>query len=492
MSDGITSTPHSFAFQAPGLRLDLLNFWLVLLLVLGSICVIADGLGRPLILEDGSEGPTPAMEYESFGAAYVFAVLTLPVCFLYSLRAGASRLEAFLLWYVLGTITYSKDFAYIRLPGLPLFVTDIVLGISLWTLFRQQRSAFLRTGQWWGRCIALFTLVGVVAVGRALVNREDMLLTFRDFAIVVYSLFVFVGFNVFKDWDAVRRLLVVCCTASVLLTLNAVAWFVAQPDQRRFVAFGIFLLGSFIGVIVLTMNRVIKPILGWPLAGFLSIGLLLTNARTIFVALAAALGMATLLSPSGRLRLSARSLRLIAAVALVCLVIFGAASQTRSGSQFLDRVGTELQSGTIDYTQDPNATFRFFAWMEALRRFSDQPVLGEGFGVPFTFEFADFDPRPHNTYLTVLYKMGIVGFIPLCILLGLFYWKGWRTLRVAGGRHEATFLYVALLGHIVISMFGALNLLLESPFLAAVYWSVCGVGIRMMFLLKQNVPSASI
>jgi O-antigen ligase len=483
MTDGVVSTAPPLSFPSPRPRLDLVNFWLVLVLVVGATCVIADGLGRPLILEDGSEGPVQAMEYESSGAAYIFAAVTLPICLLYGWRAGASTTESLLLWFLLGTITYSKDFAYIRIPGLPLFVTDIVLASSLWILLRRWGTKFLRKGQWWGRCILLFIAMGIVSAVRGVVSREDTLLIFRDFAIVVYPLFVLVGFHVFEEWAALRRVFTISCIGSLLLTLNALAWFVAQPDQRRFVAFGVCLLGTSIAVVVLTLNGLMKPALGWPMAAFFSAGLLLTNARTIFVALAAALGITTLLSPTGRIRLSARSLRLMVAVASVCILLFLAASQTKSGADFLDRVGTELVSGTVDYAQDPNATFRFFAWMEALRRFSDQPLWGEGFGVPFIFEFADSDPRPHNTYLTVLYKMGILGFVPLFVLLCFFYWKGWKTIRRSISGTASIYLYTALLSHIVISMFGALNLLLESPFLASVYWLLCGLGIRAMYLV---------
>jgi len=49
--------------------------------------------------------------------------------------------------------------------------------------------------------------------------------------------------------------------------------------------------------------------------------------------------------------------------------------------------------------------------LEALCRI---PLAGEGFGVPFIFDrlFLENDPRPHNTFFTVLYKMGLAGFLP--------------------------------------------------------------------------------
>src|SRR4029077_15468602 len=109
-------------------------------------------------------------------------------------------------------------------------------------------------------------------------------------------------------------------------------------------------------------------------------------------------------SSSGKLRVSARSLRLLAGITVALLLVLWAASQTKAGTAMVERAGTELVSGTLNYSDDPNAKFRLVAWFEAFQRFSANPVLGEAYGIPFTFEFDAGDARPHNTYLTVLYK----------------------------------------------------------------------------------------
>ena len=48
----------------------------------------------------------------------------------------------------------------------------------------------------------------------------------------------------------------------------------------------------------------------------------------------------------------------------------------------MDRAETQLVSGTLNYADDPNATFRLMAWFEAFQRFSASPVLGEAYGIP--------------------------------------------------------------------------------------------------------------
>lgn len=457
-----------------------MNVWLVVLLIFGSIIVLSDGFSRDAAPDEGTVAATPVLQYEAFWAAYVFALVSFPLCYFYARKTGASRSQAILFWFILDTVAYSKDFAYIRLPGLPLFVTDLVLAGFLWSLWRRIGMRFLLFDRWWSRLVLAFIAVGAVSVWRGMASHQDATLVVRDAAIVVYSLFAYVGFHVFANWDAVRRVFVALALGSIFATLNGLAWFLAQPDQRRFIPYGVFVLASLVGTIVLTINRKIRPALGWTLAAILLVGVLLINARTIFVGLAFGLFVMTVISSSGKLRVSARSLRLLAGTTVALFLVLWAATQTKAGSAFVERAGTELVSGTLNYSDDPNATFRLMAWFEAFQRFSASPALGEAYGIPFTFEIDASDARPHNTYLTVLYKMGVLGLAPLLLLLAGFHWKGWKNLRRLGSTEEAPVLYALLIGQLLMSLFGVLNLLLESPFLASIFWLTIGIGLRMM------------
>ncbi len=456
-----------------------MNFWLLVLLILGTVIVAADGFSRDPMPDEGTAAPVPVLEYESFWAAYVFASVSLPLCYLYARKTGASRGESILLWFVLNTVAYSKDFAYIRVPGLPLFSTDIVLALFLWNLFGKIGTRFLVLDRWWSRLVLAFVVVGAVSVARGVAAHQELTLVARDAAIVAYALFAFVGFHVVKTCDGVRRVFIALALGSIFATLNGLVWFLAQPGQRRYIPYGIFVLVSLVGTVVLTINRMIRPILGWVLAAILLVGILLINARTIFLGLALGLFIVMIASPSGKLRLSIRSLRLLTGVAVVLFSVVWAITQTRTGSSFVERAETELVSGTLNYSDDPNATFRFMAWFEAFQRFAESPVLGEAYGIPFKFDLDESDARPHNTYLTVLYKMGVLGLTPLVLLLASFQWSGWKKLLHVHRPSEGIVLYALLIGQMLMCLFGLLNLLLESPFLASIFWLTIGIGFRM-------------
>jgi O-antigen ligase len=465
-----------------------MNFWLLVLLILGTVIVATDGFSRDPMPDEGTAAPTPVLEYESFWAAYVFAWVSLPLCYLYARKTGAARGESILLWFVLNTVAYSKDFAYIRIPGLPLFSTDIVLGLFLWSLLRKVGTRFLVLDRWWSRLVLAFVAVGALSVVRGVVAHQELTLVARDAAIVVYALFTFVGFHVVKTWDGVRRVFIVLAVGSIFATLNGLAWFLAQPGQRRYILYGIFVLVSAVGTVVLTIHRTIHPILGCWLAAILLVGILLINARTIFLGFAVGLFMMMIASPSGKLRLSVRTLRLLAGVVLVLLAVLWAVTQTRTGSNFVERAETELVSGTLNYADDPNATFRFMAWLEAFDRFTQSPVIGEAYGIPFKFDLDESDARPHNTYLTVLYKMGVLGLTPLVVLLAGFQWSGWKKLRGLHSGSDGQVLYVLLIGQMLMCLFGLLNLLLESPFLASIFWLTIGIGLRMSSTSVSTKP----
>jgi O-antigen ligase len=456
-----------------------MNLWLLLLLTFGTIIVVADGFSRDPMPDEGTATPTPVLQYESFGAVYVFAVLSLPLCYLYAKKNGASSGEAILLWFVLDTVAYAKDFAYIRVPGVPLFVTDIVLAVFLCSLLWRMRRHFLLIDRWWSRLVLAFVVVGALSVVRGVAGHEELTLVARDAAIVVYALFTFVGYHLVTTRAGVRRVFIAVVLGSIFATLNGVAWFLAQPGQRRYIPYGLFVLVSFVGTIVLTMNRLIRPLLGWSLATILLVGILLINARTIFLGLAFGIVVTMIASPSGKIRFSVRSLRLLAGLAVVLLSLLWVITQTRTGSTFVERAETELVSGTLNYSDDPNATFRLMAWFEAFQRFTENPVLGEAYGIPFKFDLDESDARPHNTYLTVLYKMGVLGLTPLVLLLAGFQWNGWNNIRRLHSASKGAVLYTLLIGQLLMCVFGLLNLLLESPFLASIFWLTIGIGLRM-------------
>jgi O-antigen ligase len=159
---------------------------------------------------------------------------------------------------------------------------------------------------------------------------------------------------------------------------------------------------------------------------------------------------------------------------------------TKTGREFVERSTDELASGVLNPGEDANWQFRLSAWKEAWRRFEEYPLAGEGFGVPFVFDlehYDHFDPRAHNTFLTVLYKMGLTGLLPVLALLSFFFWVTLRAVHGNLRNRLVAFLQIVILGQLAFCVYGTANLVLESPFLASLFWTAMGLGLRMVRML---------
>jgi len=85
--------------------------------------------------------------------------------------------------------------------------------------------------------------------------------------------------------------------------------------------------------------------------------------------------------------------------------------------------------------------------------------------------------------LTVLYKMGIVGFLPLLAFLVYFFWVAFHGARRNLKSRRVAFLWIVVLAQVAFCLYGSANLMLESPFLASVFWALIGLGLRMVRML---------
>lgn len=472
----------------------IVNGWLILIAVLGVAIVVADGLSRGPNLELEFSPPQP-LEYEPYRAAFLLAGLTLPLLFAYARKARVPLVEALFLWFVFCTTAYMKDFAYLRWPGTPLFVTDVVLLILLLSTCILPRRAFRSNDHLplpINVCLALFIAAGVLAAARGFLGYREPLLVLRDSALVVYPLFVLVGYHLVKSWSAMKRVAVWFVLGAALSVLNGLAWLVVAPEQRRFIAPGIYVLVSLVGVMIMMANRLIPPLVGWIFAGIFSLGLLLANARSLFVSLVV-LFLVALFVP-GVLRRKFRSVRLVtalvAAAVIVCALLF-LFLPMQAGRDFATRVADNQASGVLRTSDDPYWQFRLTAWKEAWRRFQEYPPAGEGFGIPFNFEIWDNDPRPHNTFLTVLYKMGLLGLLPLLVLLAYFFWLCLRAVRRNSARPNVPFLQSLALAQIALCVWGGADAMLESPYLASLFWVGMGIALRMIqrFDFERSIHS---
>ena len=458
-------------------RTRIVNSWLILIGIVGAIIAVADGLKRP---PNSDLEPLPqSLQYDPYSAALLLAGITLPLAFAYARHAHASLTEAVFLWFILCTAAYTKDFSYLRLPGVPLFVTDIVLIVLLTSIYIVQRRRGPRLPVVLNISLALFALAGVLAAARGFLGHHDSVLVLRDSAIVGYSLFLPAGYHLTRNWLVIRRIAVWFALGAALSILNGLAQFAVVPEQRRFVS-GIYVLVPFVGVLVMMANRLIRTRVAWILAGIFSIGLFLANSRSVFVSIVVLFVLALLVP--GLFRRKRRLVTLITALVMAA-VLAGSFTllylHLRSERDFAVRVAGELSSGVLHTSNDPYWQFRLMAWQEAWNRFKEYPPAGEGFGIPFKFDIWDEDVRPHNTFLTVLYKMGLLGFLPLLIFLFYFFWLGFHCLRRNQTNNHVVFLEIVILAQVCFCVWGGASLMLESPYLASLCWAGVGISLRL-------------
>jgi O-antigen ligase len=412
-----------------------------------------------------------------------------------------------------GYLLFDKAFAYIHLPGTPLYVGEIVLLVgalgtvtATWYLRVSIKDdpmlAMLAAYFLWGfiRFLPGLSVYGIYAV--------------RDFALVYYCLFAFfIAAALARSPDILERLIVSLNRFVPWLLL----WLPFAEILDRTVAKGfnvpfttipitthegqdvavaaVVALGS---LWLFPSGRSARSRGLWSIIAIIILALVATQSRggllSAFVALAVGLAFFR-----ERMRLIVPAVAAtILVIGLGTLVSFqiagGKASQGRafSVSQLFANVasiGGAKESGNLNGTVQG----RFTLWSETLdtQVSDDRLVYGYGFGVNLAYlaggaavsvQPPGSDPlrSPHNSYLDVLARMGLIG-----LSLWIALWVGWYRRIVRGCRRLAQRgLYVrrrvAVLCLMVVTatLVGSFfNPSLEGAQAAVLMWVAFGIGL---------------
>ena len=465
-----------------------ITFWLVILMVIGVWIAIADGSTRPYIPDEELLPFNQILAYEAYKAGWVFAAVSLPLMLLHGSRLKFKVSDSYLLWFVLCTAAYTKDFAYIKVPDVPIYITDITLAILvasnfLWPKLRLPR---LRSGV--VKMLALFVVLGLIAAARGIAGRMDAVDVLRDAALFVYPFFILIGLFARRQKELAEQVCLMVVCGAVIGTMTGIAWYLAEPDMRRYVNY-FYVPLAFMLVVFWLVSRRMKITTAGPLLMLLGWGVVITNTRSAYLALAPAFILMAVMAIGAKRWKDVLKPLVITGITLIIGITL--LLQTREGARYFDRVSEQMISVVVHTGSDDNSQWRLLAWAEALRRFAVNPVLGEGFGVPFTFERMPEDVRPHNIYLTVLYKLGLTGFLAFVALLVPPVWKAWRTVRKCAHR-DALLLQVLLLCQIFLITFGVVNPLIETPFMGSYFWLNFGLMIGLARRIQLDSEGATV
>jgi|GEM_PF-1973542 len=125
-----------------------------------------------------------------------------------------------------------------------------------------------------------------------------------------------------------------------------------------------------------------------------------------------------------RRRLLLKALPLVVALGALAMILTGS-------SAFVDRLGN-----ISDPTQEHSATYRLLEVYNISHMIMERPIFGWPFGVAWRnytlFEVENLSPIiPHNTYLYVLWRGGIIGLIVWIWLMVAMFRMHVRTIRAA-------------------------------------------------------------
>lgn len=432
------------------------------------------------------------------------------------------------LGYLAAVAAWQRDFARMgaRIGGVPLFTGEATLLVLLlllaWITCRRRRLPF-GIG-WFEGLVAVFLAAGAAFTVRGLL-LDFGVAALRDAALASYASFalfavafrslggrleqltaaIVVGANVgavvwavrfltrpslvdghgvpafagIVSWLGILGIVLAPATSSWLLRLARLGGLAACSVVVFLSAYR-----TMVGVVVASVVG-LAVVAGWTKSGLPVRGVVRLGVWSLVIAM-------TLLAASRYAPPPALPLRLdgpqplshaMSAVVHRWLPLRGLGHGARSIGRAAD--GAAITQPIVDPSRlSSSMAFRRRAWTNAVRRIEGSPLTGIGFGPPAAL-FPDIHCQlasgplsncgnAHNTYLTVALRMGLPAFTLFLLINGAAVAEGARQLRTwspSAGFPPLAFSATAYTSFVV---YGGTSLLLESPYLATVFWALAG------------------
>jgi O-antigen ligase len=426
---------------------------------------------------------------------------------------GIDALAVSFLW--LGYVVGNRGFAQLMpVPGLPLLPAEIGLAIAtaclLWRCARDKSLPWQRDSL--NYVLLMWTLVGTARF--VFDFPRAGFLALRDYAMVYYVAFFFVVQQLAQDERTRRFLFRSLFVTSACLPL-VFTFFELFPEffLGKLLFRGVPLI-FFKGDLAPTFMAVASILLfltsppqhrwwGWPLAVMMLLWVFSADNRASM--LGATVALAWLLRSRFR-RFAVVQGAVLAAALLVLVTVAGigqypwAVNRVRGLTErvisVVDISGRFAYQHEASISKTGNNQFRWVWWQTiAGETMSINPALGLGFGYDLARGFLqeynpelaeDFTTRsPHNIFVTVLGRMGLVGFGLFSWASALVFLRTWRATRHSDATVVAFWVSV---WPILIS--ACLGVVLEGPMGAVVFWSLLGLANGYQSSLGAMEPPA--
>ena len=417
------------------------------------------------------------------------------------LHSKVNSAEILTLFLVTGTIAFGRAFSYlgIRIEETSLYVTEAVLATA-WILVVLRKAAakerLVKRSGLSGLFLVYYAL-GAICLLRGVSEFGTEAL--RHSVIVYYSLFYFLILELITDERKLERFLKFSLIASAVAVAIIFCNFLVgtglqtSTEVKRYGAnIGALSLALcilfWLSLTVFGVRSKARVLLSILLPFQLFAAVFLIQHRSLLVALIG--GLLFILALVSK----ARTLKyLILAIAVLLLVIgLNQVSGVLSGNVMVRKTLTRALS-TLTPEKDPNSAHRMVMWNQIMVRTAKQPLLGEGFGPPFSvfsgrkyYDYTEKRLHPHNSFLWILNRMGIIGFGVFCFLILRFYSSGIRAYRGMNPGKSKAYLLALLSTHFCISIFAFFNVVLEGPSMGIFFWIVMGLTMALINIEKER------
>ena len=289
--------------------------------------------------------------------------------------------------------------------------------------------------------VLAFLLVVVFSVAVGFLHGNSVSVIWRDARFPLYFITFFLVTNFVDAESALRRYAPLLVLLGLLVALEYVLEFVGAIDlsvgdsfvrvarlQGMVLPLALLLLVS---QLVFAPQRWGKPLL---LALFFPIGLafVLTVGRSMWASFA--IGLFCIGYMHSRLRGGGSRWRAVLLIAMMLALLVGTVFffQRFTGAAVGAHV-FERSRSLVEYDENVHVLGRLFSYAVALESIARHPIIGNGHGT--TLMLLNFDEEMlrfewtrawtvDNLYLTILLKMGLLGFVT-------FFWMYARTMRLA-------------------------------------------------------------
>jgi O-Antigen ligase len=407
---------------------------------------------------------------------------------------------------LLGYLVFDRAFAWVHIPGIPLFAGEAVLLFGSFALFTSK----IRPGSLIRGSLSLTLLIAYMTWGFLILASgvgDYTLDAIRDSTIWIYGLFaLFLAISLLVrpvEWwlEGYQKALPwVLAWLPVSVILDAMmandAPFI--PDSRT----GVFshwssnaAIHATIALAMLWAGPIGAKLLRYriPLSCVAIITICIAGLSSRASFLATSVGGLILIAsiPARRARLmwlSAGLLGLVLSLTILFEVevsLWEDRGRSISAQQLADNVTSIVDPTSADENLRGTSEWRTGFWSRVVDDINNSnPVTGYGMGPNIREKFGeqDEDPparNPHNSHLTILARTGWVGAVLWVLVWAAWYWELLRSrsrFRRAGLDGAAGLVTALMAGAAMYLVNGMFNEVVEGPHSAVWMWSIMGFG----------------